>query len=48
MIRELLLGDGPTLLAWAAVLYKLPVLWRPLARPGLRAHCLPTSPLPWR
>ena len=38
MIRELLLGDGPTLLAWAAVLYKLPVLWRPLARPGLRAH----------
>jgi hypothetical protein len=38
MIRELLLADAPALLAWAAVLYKLPVLWRPLARPGLRAH----------
>jgi Family of unknown function (DUF6545) len=37
-MRELLLADVPTLLAWAAVLYRLPVLWRQFARPGLRAN----------
>ncbi len=38
MIRELVLAMGPLALAWAAVVYRLPVLWRPAETPGLRAH----------
>lgn len=45
MIRELLLAGAPMVLAWAAVLYKLPVLWRPLGRPGLRADWFAHLPL---
>ncbi len=38
MIRELVLAIGPVALAWAAVVYRLPVLWRPAETAGLRAH----------
>jgi len=38
MIGTLLLSYGPLVLAWAAVVYRLPVLWRPVERSGLRAH----------
>ncbi|MDQ6670671.1 MAG: hypothetical protein M3069_07945 [Chloroflexota bacterium] len=38
MIRELVLAIGPLTLAWAAVVYRLPVLWRSAETPGLRAH----------
>ena len=40
MIRELVLAIGPLALAWAAVLYRLPVFWHQLEAPGLRAHWL--------
>jgi hypothetical protein len=38
VIRELVLAIGPAALAWAAVVYRLPVLWRPAESAGLRAH----------
>jgi hypothetical protein len=38
MIQALALNYGPLVLAWLAVVYRLPVLWRPVERHGLRAH----------
>jgi hypothetical protein len=38
MIQALALNYGPFVLAWLAVAYRLPVLWRPVERHGLRAH----------
>ena len=38
MIRTLVLSYGSLVLAWVAVAYRLPVLWQPVERLGLRAH----------